>query len=90
MKREKRLTRKERRALDPGPKPHGHAHIHCIACGRHLDPEEFEAKPPEALYLRCDHGSRFPSCASCEVQARVLIAEHDRSGRQIAVAKAWH
>jgi len=92
MQRKKRLTKSERKALSPGPAGAGQqqAHIHCIACGRHLDPQEFSAAPPTAKYLICDHQSRFPACADCDVVARGLIAEHDRTGKPIAQAAAWH
>jgi hypothetical protein len=47
VKREKRLTKREQKALKaprPGATAHQHGeHIHCIACGRHLDPAEFDA-----------------------------------------------
>ena len=89
MKREKRLTKRERKEQSPGT-PHQHAHIHCIACGRHLDPQEFTAAPPSASYLICEHQSRFPACVDCEVVARSLIAEHDRTGKPIQQAAAWH
>jgi len=91
MKRAKQLTKRERKALAP-PRPGGTAtpqHIHCIACGRHIDPAEFEA-PASATMLRCDHGSRFPSCVACEDSARALLVEHDRSGKNVQAANAWH
>jgi len=90
MQRTKRLTKRERKGLSPGPSGQQQAHIHCIACGRHLDPEEFSAAPPTALSLVCEHQSRFPACADCEVAARRLIAEHDRTGKPVAQAAAWH
>ncbi|HEY4105863.1 MAG TPA: hypothetical protein VGM44_18310 [Polyangiaceae bacterium] len=89
MQRKKRLTKRERKEQGPAT-PHQHAHIHCIACGRHLDPEEFSAAPPTAKYLICEHQSRFPACVDCEVVARTLIAEHDRTNRPIQQAQAWH
>jgi hypothetical protein len=92
MQRKKRLTKRERRDLTPGGGG-GHqqaAHIHCVACGRHLDPEEFSAAPPTAKYLICEHQSRFPACVDCDLVARGLIAEHDRTGKPIAQAAAWH
>ena len=46
MKREKMLTKRERKAAK-GAGLTGQtkeaAHIHCITCGRHLDPAEFHA-----------------------------------------------
>jgi hypothetical protein len=91
MKRTKRLTKRERKALDPGPKPHSHAeHIHCVACGRHLDSQEFSSSPPTATYVTCDHGSQFPSCASCLMETEKRVATHDRTGQPINSAPAWH
>lgn len=92
MKREKTLTKRERKAqrpLRPGARPPEGQHIHCIACGRHLDPQEFEA-PVRAMMLRCKHGSTFPSCAACAPQSRALLEEHDRTGQEVRTAGAWH
>jgi hypothetical protein len=93
MKREKRLSKRERQALDP-TRPQrikaAGAHIHCVACGRHLEPEEFTGATPRALYLTCQHKSTFPSCVECQVTARSLIAEHDRTGNPVASSEAWH
>lgn len=90
MKRAKQLTKRERKALAP-PRPGGGAaqHIHCIACGRHIDPAEFDA-PASATMLRCEHGSRFPSCLTCEDSSKARIAEHDRGGKNVESAAAWH
>ncbi|MFO7180001.1 MAG: hypothetical protein DIU78_014990 [Pseudomonadota bacterium] len=93
MKRAKRLTRKERKNLDPTRAERlrrNAPHIHCIACGRHIDPSEFTSLPPRAVELTCNHGTQFPSCADCQVTARYLIAEHDRLGSPVARAPAWH
>ncbi len=93
MKREKRLSKRERRALDPNRPAAGHnhpQHIHCIACGRHLDPSEFQGPTPTAVSLQCDHKSTFPACRGCQVDARYLISEHDRTGKPVAIAEAWH
>ena len=93
MKREKRLTKKERLALDPNRAQRqnaGGAHIHCISCGRHIDPPEFTGATPTAVYLVCEHKSTFPSCSECQVAARYLIAEHDRTGNPVTTASAWH
>lgn len=93
MKREKRLTRREKKEQDPTRAErlrHAAPHIHCVACGRHMEPEEFSGISPRGVYLTCDHGSRFPSCAGCQVTAQYLIAEHDRTGQPIAKAGAWH
>jgi hypothetical protein len=96
MKREKRLTKKERKATGPAQiQPAGagaqqnHGHIHCIACGKHLDAEMF-GEADGAAFLRCDHGSDFPACIACEAKAKELIAEHDRTNKPIKKAAAWH
>ena len=100
MKREKRLTKREAKALR-GPSPaarpaqaagggHDHnKHIHCIACGKHLDPSSF-GEPNGATFTRCDHGSDFPHCVACADKAKALIVEHDRSGKPVQTASAWH
>jgi hypothetical protein len=93
MKRAKRLTKKERRSLDPTRRAglSGEArHIHCIACGRHLNPGEFTGTPASAVYVTCDHGSRFPSCVNCAIQSETLVATHDRTGEPVKTAAAWH
>lgn len=90
MRREKRLTKRERKAQNGGGAQHHHQHIHCVACGRHIDHDEFAASPPLALFIRCEHGSQFPSCAGCQSRSRELVAEHDRTGRPVQQAAAWH
>ena len=102
MKREKRLTKRELKAANPKPSAaarpaprkqqqhqHDHGHIHCIACGKHLDPSVF-GEPDGADFLRCEHGSDFPHCVGCKDKARELVAEHDRTGQGVKKAEAWH
>jgi hypothetical protein len=100
MKREKRLTKRERKADGPvaAPAPRAaakqqqhdhHKHIHCIACGKHLDASMF-GEPNGAEFLRCDHGSDFPHCVACVDKARELVAEHDRTNKPVKKAGAWH
>ena len=94
MKREKRLTKREQKALR-GPKPgaqqgHQHQHIHCIACGRHLDEDEFTPAHGTATILTCAHGSRFPSCTECADRSRELLAVHDRTNQPVQQAERWH
>ena len=101
MKREKRLTKRERKAeagpkVSAAPRPaartqhqHEHNHIHCIACGKHLDPSVF-GEPNGADFLRCNHGSDFPHCVACKDKARELVEEHDRTGQGVKKAAAWH
>lgn len=90
----KRLTKRERKALfgkGPSGTPKAEsAHIHCIACGRHLDPSDFTSNPPTATQLTCAHGSRFPACSGCVPEAQRRIDEHDATGQPPRVAHAWH
>ena len=93
MKRVKRLSKREKKALDPNYRPGPQAqaqHIHCIACGRHLDPGELTASPPTATTIVCDHGSTFASCIGCMQDAQALVDEHDKSGQPVRAAAAWH
>lgn len=92
VQRQKRLTKRERKALEPDQHTHQHQHqhIHCIACGRHIDPHEFESEPPTGIVITCQHGSQFPACSACEVEARFRVAEHDRTGQPPRAAGAWH
>lgn len=97
MKREKRLTKRERKAISPRPaapqpqhKHDHHQHIHCTACGVHLEPTQFEASPPTAAWLRCEHGTEHASCVGCSDKTRALLVEHDRTGKPVAQASAWH
>jgi hypothetical protein len=96
VKREKRLTKREQKALkaaaNPGAHAHQHqeAHIHCVACGRHLDPTEFQGPNPLAAQVRCAHGKEWAACAGCTARAREILAVHDRTGQAVQTAQAWH
>ena len=93
VKREKQLTKKERKALKGPPAvvhQHEPAHIHCVACGRHLDEVEFTEKPARAVMLRCRHGSKFPSCTACRSESQRRLDTHDIMGRPVEQAAAWH
>lgn len=94
MNREKKLTKREQKALKgAGPGVAARqglsGHIHCVACGRHIDPAEFEA-PARALLMRCGHGKQFPSCVECRTTSQALLDEHDRTGRDVQPVAAWH
>ena len=92
MKREKKLTKRERKAVQgvgPSGKSREPQHIHCVACGRHLDPSEFDA-PATAVGVFCQHQSRFASCVGCVERTKELLAEHDRTGLAVKMAEAWH
>jgi len=105
MKREKRSTKKERKAQAGGViaagrpalraatpnagQQHQHAHIHCIACGKHLDPNDF-GEPNGAEFYRCQHGSDFPHCVACAPVAKQMVDEHDRTGKPVQKMAAWH
>jgi hypothetical protein len=94
MKRKPQLTKRERKALGP-PRPaqqaapSGHGHIHCIACGKHLNESDFEA-PATATSITCDHGSQFPTCVKCMSKSTALVKEHDASNQPVRSATAWH
>ncbi|MCA9628320.1 MAG: hypothetical protein KC766_11665 [Myxococcales bacterium] len=95
-KKAKQLTKKERKAQKQGAAQehhhhhHQHQHIHCIACGRHMDAGEFSGALATGRVIVCEHGSQFPACASCLTRAKTLVAEHDRTGKPVAAAQAWH
>lgn len=93
MKREKKLTKRERKAQNAAPAGAAghdhHQHIHCIACGRHIDEEELETGG-KATVVTCAHGSSFAACVTCEAKAQALLDEHDRTGKPVQVANAWH
>jgi hypothetical protein len=90
----KKLTKRERKALSgPGPSGgggHEHQHIHCVACGAHLDDVQFRASPPSAKWIACQHGSRFATCTGCVANAQQLLDEHDRTGKPVDAAPAFH
>lgn len=93
-KKAKRLTKRQRKEqLGKGPSgtPKGEStHIHCIACGRHIDPTELTTRPQTAVRLTCRHGSRFASCTGCVPEAQSRLDEHDRTGQAPRIASAWH
>ncbi|MDO9016267.1 MAG: hypothetical protein Q8S73_21670 [Deltaproteobacteria bacterium] len=82
--------------LEPGL--NDQSHVHCVACGRHLDTVgELRARggaprPGGTAWttIRCAHGSVWQACAACVPQARVLLADHDRSGAEVRAAAVWH
>lgn len=120
FKREKRLTKRERKemfgplgpkpptaesaaaygAVDLAPDPSlpAGSHIHCVACGKHLDTVgEVRARQAGGAFgsalwasLRCAHGTVFQACMGCMAKARRLLDEHDRTGRGVNAAPAWH
>jgi hypothetical protein len=88
-KKAKRLSKKERKALQPSAGG-AERHIHCIACGRHLHGHEFSSSPVTARYIACQHGSKYAVCAGCVSAGQRLLEEHDRTGQPVAAAGAWH
>ncbi len=96
MKRKPKLTKREKKAAAGGPRPAGkpaaptgHGHIHCIACGKHLDEADFEA-PATATTIMCDHGSSFATCVKCMSKSMALVKEHDATNTPVKAATAWH
>jgi hypothetical protein len=119
MRREPRLTKRERKAihgkgpLPPAPgsgdaayqsNPIGArsardpgAHLHCVACGKHLDTVgEADKRAARGLQsnlwmaVRCAHGSEWVSCMGCLEKSKELLDEHDRTGEAVRSAAAWH
>ena len=113
MKREKRLTKRERQEkFGKGPSgtapqqtsatqtqgvAQDGAHIHCVACGRHLDTVgAAKARASTGRFeelwatVTCLHGSQYYACFNCVAQARVLLDQHDRTGQQVKMATPWH
>ncbi len=95
------LTKREKKTLEPPRAPrarpvageadgHGHEHIHCVACGRHIDASELQGDQPKAAVLACQHGSRFASCIGCVDASQSLLDEHDRLDLPVKSAAAWH
>lgn len=92
MKRKPKLTKRERKAMAPArpaSNGHQHQHIHCIACGKHLDQADFEA-PATATVITCEHGGNYPACVKCMPAAMAAVQEHDRTNQPVKVARAWH
>jgi methionyl-tRNA synthetase len=92
MKRQKTLTKRERKAITgtrPSGTPREAQHIHCVACGRHIDAAEFN-QPASATRVLCEHKSQFASCLGCVSKTKELLAEHDRTGQPVKTAAAWH
>jgi hypothetical protein len=87
----KRLTKRERKALEGrGPTGNEGKHIHCVACGRHMNSNEFTVTPSTARYVTCNHGSKYAACVGCVGEATRRLAEHDRTGQPVRQAQAWH
>lgn len=87
----KRLTKRERKALQgKGSSGAEEAHIHCVACGRHLHGQQFTGRPSTARWIRCQHGSKFASCVGCVTETKRRLDEHDRTGRPVQTTAAWH
>ena len=93
MKRQKKLTKRERKAQEAAAAAASGVtkedpHIHCIQCGRHIDPGEMVSG--NANWLRCQHGTKYASCHGCIEGAMQRLREHDRTGEQVKIAPAWH
>ncbi len=71
------------------------SHIHCIACGKHLEtvgepPAKSGLAAPPWTTVQCAHGGSFHACVGCVAKAKALLDEHDRTGAEPKVAAAWH
>lgn len=106
MKREKRITKRERKAAE-GPRPapvpsankakaaaaggQGHQHQHIHCIACGKHLDpQTFGEPNGAEFLRCEHGSDFPHCVGCADKARELVAEHDRTNKPVRKVAAWH
>jgi hypothetical protein len=96
MKRKPKLTKREKKAMSPpraapaaGKPGDDGGHIHCVACGKHLEPTDFDA-PAVATVITCDHGSKFASCTKCVTKSTALVKEHDATNKPVRFATAWH
>lgn len=69
-------------------------HLHCLACGKHLDTVgEARARGranPMWVAVRCGHGSVFHACLTCVGEVRARLDEHDRTGNAPRAAEPWH
>ena len=81
----------------PDPKLPAGTHLHCVACGRHLETVgEARARQARGLdnnlwvSVRCLHGSVFHACLGCAAKARMLLDEHDRTGKPVQQAAPFH
>lgn len=91
MKREKKLTKREKKAMEAADRPQAtgeEPHIHCIQCGRHIDPRELLSG--HANYVRCAHGTKYASCHGCIEGSMARLREHDQSGNPVKITPAWH
>ncbi|MEQ9322543.1 MAG: hypothetical protein RIF41_25475 [Polyangiaceae bacterium] len=86
----KRLTKRQRKALEGKGKSGAAAHIHCVACGAHLHEHQFTGRPSSARWVRCQHGSTYASCVGCVTETKRRLDEHDRTGHPVQTAAAWH
>lgn len=86
-------------SLPGGPAPQGNPgdHLHCVACGKHLDTlgearARAAANDLSKLWatLQCEHGSTFYACIACIPKAKEILAEHDRNNSNVRAAPAWH
>jgi hypothetical protein len=58
-----------------------------------LDEHEFEpvdGAPATAAFIKCKHGSDFPSCVACTEKTKVLLEEHDRTNQPVRSAAFVH
>ncbi len=88
MKREKKLTKKERKAQSGVVAPAQKQHIHCVACGRHINAPDFAQGA--ANWVRCAHGTKYAACNRCVPRAMQLLRDHDQTGKPVQVAAVWH
>lgn len=86
----KRLTKRQRKALEGKGSSGAPEHVHCVACGAHLHEHQFTGRPSTARWVKCQHGSRYGCCEGCVDETRRRLEEHDRTGNAVQTASAWH
>jgi hypothetical protein len=89
-KTQKRLTKRQRKALEGKGTSGAPEHVHCVACGAHLHDHQFTGRPSTARWVKCQHGSRYGCCSGCVAETRRRLDEHDRTGNAVQMAAAFH
>lgn len=83
MKRARKLTKRERQAMERGVMPpEDPSVVTCVVCDRAMGEKDF-ADGTRGIVIVCGHGSRYAACAGCDVEAQHMVDRHDRTGRPV-------
>ena len=83
MKRTRKLTKRERQAVERGAvPPEDQSVVTCVVCDRPMGEKDF-ADETRGVVISCGHGSKYAACAGCDVEARHMVHRHDRTGRPV-------